>query len=168
MYETWVKQLIDIVDELAPVTVVRSRLELPLGSVTGDMTTAIHCRLDLTDEDSPWCDLNVQEAGDEVHMAYMIHVPNLNRRTDEEIIANAQSVAGIRDLFLLTPVGRMGQETYVIKGTITVPLNHPTDNPGSATHDIAEQLVRLMQVGGYEAAQGNDRDAEELITWPTE
>ena len=35
MYETWTKMFIDILDELAPVTVVKTRMELPLGSVTG-------------------------------------------------------------------------------------------------------------------------------------
>ena len=37
MYETWVKSLIDILDELAPVTVVSNPMEIPLGSVSGDM-----------------------------------------------------------------------------------------------------------------------------------
>lgn len=37
MYETFVKQLIDMMDELSPVTSVRNRIEMPLGSVQGDM-----------------------------------------------------------------------------------------------------------------------------------
>jgi hypothetical protein len=166
MYETWVKSLVDILDELAPVTVVRTRMELPLGSVQGDVSTVMHARLDLLDEDSPWCDLVVQEAGDQVHVGYMIHIPNLNRRTDKEIENNVRSVSGVTSISLLTPVGEIGQETYVIKGTIVAPMEHPTDNFNSATHDMAEQLVRLMQVGGYEPTKGQGVDEEDMVKWP--
>jgi len=169
MYETWVKSMVDILDELAPVTVVRTRFELPLGSVTGDHSTHVHARLDLIDDDSPWCDLAIEEAGDQVSIGYMIHIPNLNKRTDKEIVANIKTIGEVSDVFLLTPVGEIGQETYVIKGTITAPLEHPTDNFNSATHDMAEKLVRLMQVGGYDVTQGQDgvRD-DDLVTWPVE
>lgn len=170
MYETWVKNLIDIVDELAPVTLVRTRLDLPLGSVTGDISTLVHCRLDLMDEDSPWCDMEIAHVEGNVSIAYMIHVPNLNKRTDKEIVANAHSVSGVDSIALLSPVGRIGQETYVLKGTITAPLEHPFDNPNSATHDMAEQIVRLMQVGGYVPENASDADEitdEEVVTWRT-
>jgi hypothetical protein len=170
MYETWVKHLIDIVDELAPVTLVRTRLDLPLGSVTGDISTLMHCRLDLMDEDSPWCDMEITQGEGNVSIAYMIHVPNLNKRTDKEIIDNAHSVSGLDSISLLSPVGRVGQETYVLKGTITAPLKHPFDNPNSATHDMAEQIVRLMQVGGYVPEKASDADEvtdEEVVTWRT-
>ncbi|MGZ4107393.1 MAG: hypothetical protein ACXVP5_03515 [Tumebacillaceae bacterium] len=171
MYETWVKNLIDIVDELAPVTLVRTRLDLPLGSVSGDISTLVHCRLDLMDEDSPWCDMEITQSGESVSIGYMIHIPNLNKRTDKEIETNVQSVSGVDTISLLTPVGRIGQETYVIKGNITAPLDHPFDNPNSATHDMAEQLVRLMQVGGYvpEKASTDDKVVDdELVTWGTQ
>ena len=169
MYETWVKSLIDILDELAPVTVVRNRLEMPLGAVSGDMAVVIHARLDLTDEDSPWCDLVVSEAGDQVHVAYMIHVPNINRRTDEEILKVIGPIGGVQSVSLLMPVGYVGQETYVIKGTIVAPLVHPADNFNSATHEMAEKLVLLMQVGGYESQQGADGVLDDdLVTWPAE
>lgn len=169
MYETWVKSMIDILDERAPVTVVRTRYELPLGSVTGDHSTHVHARLDLIDDDSPWCDLVMEEAGDQVSIGYMIHIPNLNKRTDKEIVANIKTIGEVSDVFLLTPVGEIGQETYVIKGTITAPLEHPTDNFNSATHDMAEKIVRLMQAGGYDVTQGQDgvRD-DDLVTWPVE
>jgi len=170
MYETWVKHLIDILDERAPVTIVKNRLELPLGSVAGEMSTTVHARLDLTDEDSPWCDLVLEQAEDEVHCGYMIHIPNINKRTDTEIIANVRSIGSITSLSLLSPVGEMGQETYVIKGHLNAPLDHPFDNPNSATHDMAEKLVHLMQVGGYEAqkeADGVDVN-DDLVSWPVE
>lgn len=170
MYETWVKQLIDIVDELAPVTVVRTRLDLPLGSVTGEISTWVHCRLDLTDEDSPWCDMEIKQSGDSVSIGYLIHVPNLNRRTDKEIETNVRSVSGVESISLLTPVGHMGQETYVIKGNISAPLQHPTDNPNSATHDMAEQISLLMQVGGYVKASVEEQELSDdhVVTWGTQ
>ncbi|HEU4962660.1 MAG TPA: hypothetical protein VFV52_02230 [Bacilli bacterium] len=168
MYETWIKMFVDILDELAPVTIVRSRLELPLGSVTGDLSTVIRTRLDLIDSDSPWCDLLTEEAGDQVYVGYMVQVPNLNKRKDEEIVADVRSIGGKNKISLLTPVGEIGTETYVIKGTITVPLEHPSDNPNSATHDMAEMIVRLMQVGGYTTEGQEDDEAEDLVTWDTQ
>lgn len=167
MYETWVKMFVDILDELAPVTLVRTRLELPLGSVTGDLSTAIRSRLDLIDNNSPWCDLMTEEAGDQVYIGYMIHVPNLNKRKDEEIVNDVKSIGGRNTISLLTPVGAIGPETYVIKGTITVPLEHPSDNPNSATHDMAEMIVRLMQVGGYTNEERIDAEDDSLVTWDT-
>ncbi|ASS74770.1 hypothetical protein CIG75_07130 [Tumebacillus algifaecis] len=168
MYETWIKSLIDILDELAPVTIVRSRLEMPLGSVTGELSTFIRSRLDLLDENSPWCDLDCEAAGDEVHIAFMIHVPSLNKRTDEEIVASVISIAGNPTISLLTPIGQIGQETYVIKGGIQVPLHHPTDNPNSATHDMAEMLVSLMKVGGFDHQDASDKEADDLVAWSEE
>ncbi|KEO85147.1 hypothetical protein [Tumebacillus flagellatus] len=172
MYETWVKSLIDILDEVAPVTLVRNRLEIPLGSVTGDNSVLIHSRLDLTDDDSPWCDLVVEQVEDRIEIGYMIHIPNLNKRTDEEIVANVKSVGGgAGTVMLLQPVGEVAQETYVIKGTLSAPLEHPTDNFNSATHDMAEALVRLMECGGYERNQSMetvDEATDDLVTWPQE
>ncbi|ARU63513.1 hypothetical protein CBW65_22780 [Tumebacillus avium] len=168
MYETWIKMFIDILDEMAPVTIVRSRLELPLGSVTGELSTFIRARLDLLDENSPWCDLDCQQAEDEVHVAYMIHVPSLNKRTDEEIVLNVKSIAGTQTISLLTPVGHIGQDTYVIKGSIQVPLDHPYDNPNSATHDMADLLVSLMKVGGYSHEDASDKEADDLVVWGEE
>ncbi|MBL0387311.1 hypothetical protein JJB07_11675 [Tumebacillus sp. ITR2] len=172
MYETWVKFLIDILDEVAPVTVVRTRLEMPVGSVTGDLSTVIHSRLDLTDDDSPWCDLITEQVENNVEIGFMIHIPNINKRTDEEIVANVKSVGGgAHTVMLLQPVGEVGQETYVIKGTISVPLEHPTDNPNSATHDMMETLVRLMECGGYErneSLETVDEATDDLVTWPQE
>lgn len=171
MYETWVKNLLDILDEAAPVTVVRTRLELPLGSVTGELSTTVHSRLDLTDEDSPWCDLLIESIDSQIQIGYLIHIPNLNKRTDAEIVANVKGIGGgCNSIALLSPVGEVGQETYVIKGTITAPLEHPSDNPNSATHDMAETLVRLMEVGGYERVGTMDEidEATDLVTWSTE
>ena len=168
MYETWVKSLVDILDELAPVTVVRTRYELPLGSVTGDLSTHVHARLDLVDEDSPWCDLSIEAKDNMLSIGYMIHIPNINRRTDKEIVENVKTI-GADDVFMLTPVGEVGQETYVIKGIIDAPLEHTTDNFNSATHDMADKLVRLMQVGGYVDTRGEDvGHSEDLVTWPVE
>jgi hypothetical protein len=168
MYESWIKMLIDILDELAPVTIVRSRLELPLGSVSGDCSTFIRSRLDLLDENSPWCDLEVTQAEDEVQIAYMIQIPNLNKRTDKEIVDNVNSVASVQSISLLIPVSQIGQETYVIKGSLQVPLEHLTDNPNSATHDMAEMLVHLMKVGGYDQSEVDDKEAEDLVLWSPE
>lgn len=175
MYETWVKNLIDILDELAPVTIVRTRFEQPVGSVSGDLSTLIHSRLDLTDDDSPWSDLVVDQVDGQIQLGYMIHIPNTNKRTDNEIAANVKSIGGgANTVMLLTPVGEVGQETYVIKGLITAPLEHPYDNPNSATHDMAEALVLLMEVGGYERNErmegdGNTETNEDgLVTWTRE
>ncbi len=46
-----------------------------------------------------------------------------------------------------------------------VPLEHPTDNPNSATHDMAETLLLLMQTGGYKPGEADDVEAEDLVTW---
>ncbi|MFD2169186.1 hypothetical protein [Tumebacillus lipolyticus] len=165
MYETWVKMMIDILDELAPVTIVRSRLEMPLGSVSGDLSTLIRSRLDLLDESSPWCDLDIEQAGEEVHISFLVHVPNLNKRRDEEIVRDVQGTGHVHSISLLTPVGHAGRETYVIRGERRLPLDHPTDNPNSATHDLAELLVTLMRVGGYDREAASDSEADDLVTW---
>jgi hypothetical protein len=162
-------------DEIAPVTIVRTRFEQPVGSVSGDVSTLIHSRLDLTDDDSPWCDLVVDQVDGQLQIGYMIHIPNINKRKDEEITANVKSVGGgANTVMLLTPVGEVGQETYVIKGMITAPLENPFDNSNSATHDMADTLVRLMEVGGYErngsmeGVGGRDVNQNDLVTWPQE
>lgn len=170
MYETWTKMFIDILDELAPVTKVLSRLELPLGSVSGEMVTTIHSVLDMLDEDSPWCDLEVHRTeNDRLHVHYLVQVPNLNKVADKELLANISSVgSNVTSTMLLSPVGEVGRETYVIKGLIEAPLEHPTDNPNSATHDMAETLVRLMQCGGYSKGENDDAEADSLVAWNAE
>ena len=135
--------------------------------------TTIHSVLDLVDEDSPWCDLELHktdEKQDKLHLHYQIHVPNLNKVTDKELIANIRTVGGsnVSSVMLLTPVGEIGRETYVVKGLIEAPIQHPTDNPNSATHDMAETLVRLMQSGGYSKGENDDAEADSLVTWGAE
>jgi hypothetical protein len=76
--------------------------------------------------------------------------------------------SNVKSVMLLSPVGDIGRETYVIKGVIEAPLQHPTDNPNSATHDMAETLVRLMKVGGYDPKQNDDAEADSLVTWSAE
>ncbi len=119
MYETWTKFFIDILDELAPVTVVRTKMEMPLGSVDGQVSTTIHCVLDMLDDDSPWCDLEVHKVDgkqDMLHAHYQVHIPNLNRVTDNELIANIRAVGGsnVKSIMLISPVGETAKETYAI------------------------------------------------------
>ncbi len=57
--ELFIKRFIDALDEVAPVTMVHTLIEQPLGAVVHDYYIKIHARMDLVDEDSPYVEIEM-------------------------------------------------------------------------------------------------------------
>lgn len=150
MYELFTKRLIDLLDERAPVTMVHTVLEQPLGSVENESYTLIHARLDVADEDSPTAEVQILPV-ETMRFAVIcdVTVPLTGSANDEEhLIKGAASL-------------QKGIEVYkvedMIKGGVEYDIHFEFDIRGSENkseldqiiEDVIEGIVAVLRVGGY-------------------
>lgn len=171
MYETFVKHFIDIMDERSPVTVVRNRIDLPLGAVESDPSTLIHTRLDLTDEASPYADVVITPDTSGCHIDYIAHIPADDQMTDEEFINRVRQTGQVDSISVLQSIDGRQESTYVVTGHMDIDFTNEDQNSNSATHDISEKIAVIMKSGGYEPVfpdKGPDTETDSLVTWSPE
>ncbi|GAX89209.1 hypothetical protein [Effusibacillus lacus] len=169
MYETFVKQFIDIMDERAPVTLVRNRMDMPLGAVEADQSTLIHTRLDLTDEASPYADVVITPNHTGCHVDYIAHIPADDQITDESFMGRIQQAGQVDSVSVLHSIDGRHDATYVVTGHMDIDFTNHDQNTNSATHDMSEKIVAIMKAGGYEPFDpDNDSEAEDLVAWSPE
>ncbi|WP_018132368.1 hypothetical protein [Effusibacillus pohliae] len=167
-YETFVKQFIDIMDERAPVTRVRNRVDMPLGSVQADTSTLIHTRLDLLDENSPFADIVISADGTECLVDYIAHIPANDRMTDEQFVQQVQQAGEVDSVSVLQSIDGRHKDTYVVTGRMRFDLADDDQNANSVTHDISETIVAILKAGGYDPAFADERETDDLVLWSPE
>ncbi|GIM47340.1 hypothetical protein DNHGIG_28890 [Collibacillus ludicampi] len=169
MYETFIKQFIDIMDEQAPVTIVRNRMEMPLGSVCAEQSTWIHARLDLLDDASPYVDVVMTPQNEQVQVGYIVHLPSNDEMTDEQLVRNTQQMDHIDSISVVQPIKGSKTDWYVIKGHMDVQLADEQNNMNSLTHELSNQIVSVMRSTGYDHLNADpDPEEDEIVTWNTE
>lgn len=162
MYETFVKQFIDIMDERAPVTLVRSRIEMPLGSVQAEQSTLIHTKLDLLDDDSPFADIVISERNDIYQVVYSAHIPAEEQMTDEQFVQKVREIGAVDSISVVQSIDGGNRSTYVVTGQMGI-------NTNSSTHDISEKIAGILRAGGYEPVFETNPEADDLVvTWSPE
>lgn len=176
MYETFVKQFIDILDERAPVTLVRNRFEYPLGSVSGEQSTWIHTRLDLVDEDNPYADITISPRDYEIDLYYTVNIPASDQLTDDTLVSRIREIGQVSSISIVQPLDDQHTNTYIVTGHMKINTKNHDQNSNSGTHDISEKIVYLMRSAGYESAFGDDKedssrirstdeDDDDFVTW---
>jgi hypothetical protein len=169
MYETFIKQFIDIMDEQAPVTIVRNRLELPLGSVSAEQSTWIHARLDLLDDASPYVDVVMTPQQEHVQVGYIVHLPSNDEIKDEQLVKNTETLEHIDSISVLQPLKGTESDWYVIKGHMQVPLADDHNDMNSLTYELSREILSVMRSTGYDHLNADpDPEDDELVTWDTE
>ncbi|BCJ88584.1 hypothetical protein [Effusibacillus dendaii] len=166
MYETFVKEFIDIMDERAPVTLVRNRIDIPLGSVEAEQSTLIHSRLDLADEGSPHADVVISQGNGSYKVDFIAHVPTNDRITDEQFISQIREVGQVESVSVLQSIDGQHDDTYVVTGRMDIRPGNDDQNTNSATHDISEKIVSIMKAGGYQL--DDTANANDLVLWSPE
>jgi hypothetical protein len=170
MYETFVKQFIDIMDERAPVTWVRNRVDMPLGAVEVDLSTLIHTRLDLTDEDSPYADVVITPNGNSCSVDYTAYVPADDSLTDEQFSERVHQQGEVDSISVLQSLDGSNESAYVVTGHREIDFSNDDQNSNSATHDISETIVGIMKSGGYEPVLADEigDNTDSLVIWSPE
>lgn len=169
MYETFVKQFIDIMDERAPVTLVRSRIEMPLGSVQAEQSTLIHTRLDLLDDDSPYADIVISGANHTYRMVYSAHIPAEDQMTDEQFVQKVREIGTVGSISVVQPIDGGNQSTYVVTGQMGIDLQNDDQNTNSSAHDLSEIIAGILHAGGYESMFENNLEPDDrIVTWSLE
>lgn len=169
MYERFVKQFIDIMDERAPVTVVRNRMDLPLGAMEAEQSTLIHTKLDLLDEGSPYADIVVTSDNDTCRFHYIVHIPADDHVTDEQFVQRVRQTALTDSISVMQSIDGRDDNFYVITGHVDMNTSDDNQNSNSATHELSAALTMLMQAGGYDPVNVDDtRESEDLVTWSPE
>ncbi|MFC4766321.1 hypothetical protein [Effusibacillus consociatus] len=168
MYETFVKHFIDIMDERAPVTLVRNRIDMPLGAVEGDQSTLIHTRLDLLDDTSPYADVVLTPNGSGCYLDYIAHIPANDQITDEEFMNQVHQAGEVDSVSVLQSIDGRHEATYVVTGHMEIDFAKDDQNSNSVTHDISEKIVAIMKAGGFQPIFSEEQGGEDLVTWSQE
>jgi hypothetical protein len=168
MYETFVKQFIDSMDEQAPVILVRNRIELPLGSVEADQSTIIHSRLDLLDDASPFAEIVLTPKGHGCHVDYAAHVPVNDKIKDQEFMDQVRQAGQVDSISVLQPIDGYREAKYVVTGHIEIDFANNDQNANSATHEISEKIAAIMKAGGFDPVFIFEKEDDDLVTWQTE
>lgn len=150
MYELFTKRLIDLLDERAPVTMVHTVMEQPLGSVENETYTLIHARLDVADEDSPTAEVQVLPVDTQRFTIICdVTVPLTGSANDEEhLIKGAASLhKGIR-IFKVEDKLNGGVE-YDIHFEYDVRGSENKSELDQIIEEVIEGIVAVLRVGGY-------------------
>jgi hypothetical protein len=151
MYELFTKRFIDLLDERAPVTMVHTVTEQPLGSVVTDSYTLIHARIDVADEDSPYAEIEVFPLSHKVfEVVCDLTLPKTGLKNDEPHILRAAKA-------LHEPI-----QVYKVQDTDTQEIEYDmhmefevegSENKSELDQiieDLIEEIVAVLKVGGYE------------------
>jgi hypothetical protein len=159
MYEMFTKRFIDLLDERAPVTKVHILHDTPLGSVESESFTIIHCRLDLTDEDSPFAEIEVFPlAEDHFELICDLTLPPGSLSNDEaDMVRSAQALHEGAEVYEVRDVVDGGRE-YDIHMEFEFEATENASEMDEEIEGLVEVISGMLRVGGYEP-----QPLEELI-----
>lgn len=149
--ELFIKRFIDLLDEVAPVSMVHTLIEQPLGSVSHDSYVKIHSRLDLVNEESPFVEIELYPYDDQhIEALFAYTYPSEGIRLGEEEFVNRLNVEYIQ-AEKVTPIDQDDETTYYevfYEEDINIPLNN--GGIDEVIHQLVPKIKEWLMIGGYE------------------
>lgn len=148
--ELFIKRFIDLLDEVAPVSMVHTIIEQPLGAIINESYVKIHARADLADEDSPFIEIELHPTTyDEINILYAYTYPISGISvTQAEFLAK---INNINNVFAeqITPLNseELGYYELFIEEEIKVSKNQ--GELDKQIHDIILVMMSWLTIGGY-------------------
>jgi hypothetical protein len=157
MYEIFTKRFIDLLDERAPVTLVRTINEQPLGSVESDSYTLIHSRLDMTDEKSPFAEIEVFPLSDrKFEVVCDITLPGQGLANDEpRLIHAAKALHEPINVYKVHDViyDRLEFDMHM---EYEVEASENKSELDELVEALVEEITAVLRVGGYQNERMED------------
>lgn len=151
MYELFTKRFIDLLDERAPVTMVHTIAEQPLGSVESDSYTLIHTRIDVADEDSPFAEIEVFPLSSKFfEVVCDLTLPQAGLNNDEQhIIRAAKALHEPIKVYKVQDTDTQKVE-YDMHMEFEVEASENKSELDQIIEELIEEIVAVLKVGGYQ------------------
>lgn len=148
--ELFIKRFIDLLDEMAPVSMVHTMIEQPLGAVMNDSYTKIHARLDLIDENSPFVEIELYPYSNnqlEVLLAFTIPSSGMTISEDDFVKNISKRSEKLEKIISLLNEEDTYYEIFT-SNQIEIPVNNAEID--KKINEITSMIKDNLTSGGYE------------------
>lgn len=148
--ELFVKRFIDLLDEKMPVTMVHTIVEQPLGAVMLEHHIRIHARLELTDKESPFLEIDLFPNNQhEIEIIYAFTFPKRGIEVKEDVfIKNIMDNPNIQGKKIV-PIENT--DDYYYEAFYAVNARIPENNIeiDESINQLISEISRIMAISEY-------------------
>ena len=153
--ELFIKRFIDLLDEMVPVTMVHTLIELPLGAAMPDNYVKLHARLDLADEGSPFVEIELYpyESNNNIELLYAYTYPQEGIIISEDKFIEKLKIEKHARSEKITPLNEEAAYFYEVFYEEQIEVPKQNGEVDELIHRLVPKIVDWLSLSGYERAK---------------